>query len=245
MLLTCDIGNSEISFGLFEKKALKHQFNVNTDKNKKESDFLKEIKPNISAGLKINKVIIASVVPSLTSEIASALAMLTEVSPKILKNSDVPVINKYGNPEKVGTDRLLNAFGALNLYKPPLIIIDFGTATTFDVVSAQGEYLGGAIVPGVETSLAALFGKASKLDAVKLKKPVEIIGHTTEESIRSGVVIGTAGLIDKMICEIEKSLGESTKLATGGLSDLIIPYSEKVKKIELNLTLKAMAKLSD
>lgn len=250
MLLACDIGNSYISIGVFEvgarhAESLQSHFNLLTDKKAKAQQLLENIRPKISERLSIDKLVIASVVPGITKEVATALGLLLEMPPKILTNEDIPVPNKYSQPNKVGTDRLLNAFGALKLYKPPIIIVDFGTATTFDVVSAKGEYLGGAIVPGVETSLEALFGKASKLEAVKLQKPSQTIGNTTEESIRSGVVIGTAGLVDKMVTEIEKDLGASTKIATGGLAELIIPYCQTVEIIESHLTLKAIAYLYD
>jgi len=243
MLLACDIGNSYISFGIFDNKELESNFKLPTDKKAKAGDFLKTLGHKFPKKLLVDRLVIASVVPEITVELAKALGLLLEIPPQILTNEKIPLANKYKQPELVGTDRLLNAYAAVSLYNAPVIIIDFGTATTFDVVSAKEEYLGGAIVPGVETSLEALFGKASKLKSVELKKPSEIIGHTTEESIRSGVVIGTAGLVDKMVTEIEKDLGESTKVATGGLASLIIPYCETVELIEPCLTLKGMALL--
>ncbi len=243
MLLACDIGNSHISVGVFKGQALEDHFSIVTEKKATAADYSDRFKAKIAGDLKIEKLVVASVVPEITKHVASALESILNVSVRILTNDDIPVKNKYAKPETVGTDRLLNAYGVANFYEAPFIIIDFGTATTFDVVSQKSEYLGGAIVPGVETSLSALYGKASKLEAVELKKPSEHIGHTTEESIRSGVVIGTAGLVDKMVEEIESELGKSTRVATGGLAELIIPYSEKVNIIEQHLTLKAMAKL--
>ncbi len=245
MLLACDIGNSHISVGAFKDQTLEDHFSIVTEKKATVEDYSERFKAKIAGDLKIEKLIVASVVPDITKEVASAFEAIFGVTARVLSNDDIPVDNKYAKPETVGTDRLLNAYGAAQLHRPPFIIVDFGTATTFDVVSKNNEYLGGAIVPGVETSLSALYGKASKLQAVELKKPSEHIGHTTEESIRSGVVIGTAGLVDKMVDEIESELGTSTRIATGGLADLIIPYSEKVNIIEQHLTLKAMAKLVD
>lgn len=244
MLLACDIGNSHISIGLFEGQDLVQSFKVPTDKAAKAQQYLDLIKPLVSERLRIDKLVLASVVPEITTEVATALGLLLEIVPKILTNKDIPIENDYREPETVGTDRLLNAFAAARMHQPPLIIVDFGTATTFDVVSAEGHYLGGAIVPGVETSLEALFGKASKLKSVELEKPVENIGHTTAESIRSGVVVGTGGLVDKLVKEIEKDLGQSAKIATGGLAELIIPYCGSVDVIEPHLTLKGMALLA-
>ncbi len=241
MLLACDIGNSYISFGLFEGNKLKDTFSIVTNKEAKAQDYLSQIKSLMPGRLSIDTLMIASVVPDVTNELSKALGLLLEIEPRILQNSDIPVVNKYAKPEEVGADRLLNAYAAAKLYKTPAIIVDFGTATTFDVVSKEGQYLGGAIVPGIETSLEALFGKASRLPMVELLRPSETIGHSTEESIRSGVVIGTAGLVDKMIIEIEKDLGKSTRIATGGLANLIIPYSETVDIIDSHLTLKSMA----
>ncbi len=241
MLLACDIGNSHISVGIFRGQVFESHFSIVTDKKAIADAYREKFENSLAGNLKIEKLVIASVVPEITKHVASALESILNVSARVLSNDDIPVKNKYAKPETVGTDRLLNAYSVANFYEAPFIIIDFGTATTFDVVSKKGEYLGGAIVPGVETSLAALFGKASQLDTVELKKPSEHIGHTTEESIRSGVVIGTAGLVDKMVEEIESELGTSTRIATGGLADLIIPYSKKVEIIEPHLTLKAMA----
>lgn len=244
MLLACDIGNSYISLGIFDGLELKDSFSIPTDKSAGPQDYLQTVKSKISQRLDIDRLIIASVVPDLTKSVATALGLALEIPPRIITNKDIPVLNKYSIPETVGVDRLLNAYAALQSYAAPLIIVDFGTATTFDVVSGDKEYLGGSIVPGVEASLEALFGKAARLDSVQLSKPSETIGHSTEESIRSGVVIGTAGLVDKLITEIETELGASTHIATGGLAELIIPYCETVEIIEPHLTLTGIALLA-
>lgn len=245
MLLACDIGNSHISIGIFEGGDLQRSFNIETDKNGSQKEYEIALRSTLKNDLVVDRSVVASVVPGVTDKFVVSIGKIFNVVPRVIKNNDIPVRNKYSKPETVGTDRLLNAYGAIRLFETPIIIIDFGTATTFDVISSEGEYLGGSIVPGVETSLKALFGNASKLDAVELERPTVTIGQSTEESIRSGVVIGTAGLLDKIVTEIEKDLGDSVKVATGGLAALIIPYSEKVVKTEPHLTLKAISMLEE
>jgi type III pantothenate kinase len=147
----------------------------------------------------------------------------------------MPVL--YDNPKEVGADRIANAVGAFDLYGGPTIVVDFGTATTFDIISAKGEYLGGAIVPGIEISLDALFGRAAALRRVELVEPRSVIGKTTVESVQSGVIYGYSALVDGMCDRIEEQIGESTVLATGGLADLIAPVAESIEHTEPWLTL--------
>jgi type III pantothenate kinase len=149
--------------------------------------------------------------------------------------SGMPIL--YDNPKEVGADRIANAVGAYDLFGGPTIVVDFGTATTFDAVSAKGEYLGGAIVPGIEISLDALFGRAAALRRVELIEPRNVIGKSTVESIQSGAVYGFAALVDGLCARIEAELGECEVVATGGLSHLIAPLSEAIGHEEPWLTL--------
>jgi type III pantothenate kinase len=144
---------------------------------------------------------------------------------------------RYDNPKEVGADRIANAVAAHDLYQGPTIMVDFGTATTCDAVSADGEYLGGAVAPGVEISLDALFGRAAALSQVELVKPRSVLGRSTVESIQSGTVYGYAAQVDGLCARIEEELGECTVVATGGLSPLIAPFSEAVQHVEPWLTL--------
>jgi type III pantothenate kinase len=147
----------------------------------------------------------------------------------------LPVL--YDNPREVGPDRVANAVGAVELYGGPAIVVDMGTATTFDAISAAGEYLGGAIVPGVAISLEALFQHAALLRRVELVKPRDVIGRSTVESIQSGVLYGYAAQVDGLCRRFMESMGPATVVATGGLADLIAPYAEVVDHLEPWLTL--------
>ena len=145
---------------------------------------------------------------------------------------------RYDNPAEVGADRVANAVGALDRYGGPTVVVDFGTATTFDVISADGAYLGGAIIPGVEVSLDALFGRAAGLRRVELVPPRSVVGRTTMESVQSGVLYGTAAMVDGMIKRIVDELGGSaTIVATGGLADVIVPHAANVDQLDPWITL--------
>jgi type III pantothenate kinase len=149
--------------------------------------------------------------------------------------SGMPIL--YDNPREVGADRIADAIGAYDLYPGASIIVDMGTATVFDVVSEKGEYLGGAITPGVAISLEALYSQASALRSVELVKPRSAIGRSTVESIQSGVLYGFAAQIDGMVERIKSELGEATVIATGGLAGLISPHTKQVQHVEPWLTL--------
>jgi type III pantothenate kinase len=143
----------------------------------------------------------------------------------------------YDNPKEVGADRIANSVGAFELYGGPCICVDFGTATTFDAISAKGEYLGGAIIPGIEISLDALFGRAAALRRVELVEPRNVIGKNTVESMQSGAVYGFAAQVDGLCTRIEAELGPSTVVATGGLAGLITPLSSMIQHHEPWVTL--------
>jgi type III pantothenate kinase len=143
----------------------------------------------------------------------------------------------YDNPKEVGADRISNAVAAINLYSPPLIVVDLGTATTFDAISEAGEYLGGAITPGIEISMNALFERAEALRRVELREPKHAVGRTTVEAMQSGAIFGYAALVDGLCRRIEAEIGTSTIIATGGLSSLIGPQAAVVAHVEPWLTL--------
>jgi type III pantothenate kinase len=143
----------------------------------------------------------------------------------------------YDNPKEVGADRIANAVGAFDLYGGPSIVVDFGTATTIEAVSAKGEYLGGAIFPGIEISLDALFGRAAGLRRIELVEPKHVIGKSTVESIQSGVIYGFSGQVDALVDRFRAELGDCTVIATGGLAELIGPHTRSVAHYEPWLTL--------
>jgi len=157
--------------------------------------------------------------------------------------SGMPIL--YDNPKEVGADRIANAVGAQDLFGGPCVVVDLGTATTFDAISAAGEYLGGAITPGVAISLDALFANAAALGRVELVEPRSVIGKSTVESIQSGALYGFAGQVDGLCRRFAAVLGECTVVATGGLSELISPYSEEIEYVEPWLTLHGLRLIFD
>lgn len=187
----------------------------------------------------VDGVAISSSVPSITGELRQMVARWFGDAPCVVlgpgTRSGMPVL--YDNPKDVGADRIANAVGAYDLYGGPCVVVDLGTATTFDAISATGEYLGGAITPGVAISLEALFQHAAALRWVELVEPRAAIGRSTAESIQSGTLYGYGAQVDGMCRRFAKELGPATVVATGGLSELIAPHAETVDHVEPWLTL--------
>ncbi len=244
MLLAVDIGNTNTVIGLFEKEKLTDFFRLSTRHSLTKDECGLLINQLLTESRKkIKGVIICSVVPSLTSVYQGMSQGYLQIEP-ITVNSQLPLGIKilYDDPSQVGADRLANAVAAYQIYGGPVIVVDLGTATTFDVISRKGEYLGGAIAPGLESSMSSLLQKAARLSKVDLKKPKEIIGKSTEESIRSGFFYGTLGQIDEVVKRIRRKIkGDVKVVATGGLADLIASESKTIEEIDLTLTLKGLS----
>ncbi len=234
MLLAIDIGNTNISAGIFSAGLLKKRFELAT-KNYSKSLLAKKLK---AAG-RISDSVICSVVPGLTPAVRSDLKKVTGKTPYIIgKGLVVPIRNRYRIPGQVGQDRLVNAYAASRLYSGPLIVIDSGTAVTFDVISGQREYLGGLIFPGLRMCLEALHEKTALLPQVKLTKPKALIGEDTKNSIISGVVLGTAALTKELAGRLKQRLGKGASvIGTGGNIDLIKDYAKLKMEIVPELTL--------
>jgi type III pantothenate kinase len=245
MLLVIDVGNTNTVIGVYDGDVLKHDWRIRTIRDTTADEF--NILANSLLADKnldrkhIKKTIISSVVPSAVPILNAFCKRYLKLTP-IWINADsvkklMPIL--YNNPNEVGPDRIVNAIAAYNQYKTSLIIIDFGTATTFDIISNRGEYLGGAIVPGVMISADALFQKASRLPRVEIfKTPGKVIGKDTIESIKSGIIHGNAAMVDGMVERITKEMETTPKvLATGGLAPLIAESSQTIEKIEQSLTL--------
>ena len=186
----------------------------------------------------IDGVVVSSSVPSVTAAlrqmVADSFALpLVVVEPGI--RTGMPVL--YDNPKEVGADRIVNAVGAIDLFGGPAVVVDFGTATTFDVISSADEYLGGAIAPGLEISMDALFARAAALRRVELVAPPSVVGRSTVESMQSGAVFGHAALVDGICRRILAELGPATVIATGGLCSVVAPHSEVITYVEPWLTL--------
>ncbi len=193
----------------------------------------------LDIGATVRGIAVSSSVPRVTGELRLMAARWFSSKPCVVLGpgvrSGMPIL--YDNPKEVGADRVANAVGAYDLYGGPCVVVDLGTATTFDAISAKGEYLGGAIVPGVAISLEALFQHAAALRRVELVEPRSVIGRSTVESIESGALYGYAALVDGLCRRFMGELGESTVVATGGLSSLIAPHTETVQHVEAWLTL--------
>lgn len=246
MLLAIDIGNSNIVFGIFEdasKNDLSANWRMNSDKNKSVDDYAVDIiEAFLSAKIDIAKlrgVAIASVVPDLSLKIKSAVEKF--FSGKILLiDEDCQELNieiNLPNKREVGADRLINAIAGFHYFGENLIIIDFGTATTFDIVGENGCYEGGVITSGVNLSLKALFDAAAKLPKIEVKKQEKVIGKNTIEAMNSGIYFGYVSLIEGIVTRIEKELGKKmTKIVTGGLAELFKDELE-IQHHAKNLTL--------
>ncbi len=237
MRLAIDIGNTNITSGIFAGKKLICQFDIATNSYNKTT-----LARKLKAYSKISACAICSVVPKLTGVIQRDLKSILNRNPEIIgKDLIVPIENRYRIPKQVGQDRLVNAYAASNLYPGALIVIDSGTAITFDVISKDQAYLGGLIFPGMNISLDALKEKTALLPQVKLQQPKMLIGRDTKNSILSGVVFGTAFLCKELVSEIKQFIGKNTVVVgTGGSINLIKKYSRLEIKINPNLTLKGI-----
>ncbi len=184
---------------------------------------------------------IASGVPRVTAALREMTERYFGYPPLVLEpgiRTGMPIL--YDNPKEVGADRIANAVAAYDLYGGPSIVVDFGTANTIEAISAKGEYLGGAIFPGIEISMDALFGRAAALRRVELVPPRHVIGKSTVESIQSGAVYGFSGQVDALVDRFQAELGECTVIATGGLAEPIIPHSRTIQHHEPWLTLQGL-----
>ena len=252
MLLAFDVGNTCTVMGVFDKKSLIASWNISTEHNRTGDEYAIMLKNLFHASCMnikdVKSVVISSVVPQTMRHLNEMIKKCFSIEP-IVVNSDISdsvgIKIKIDNPGELGADRIVNAVAAYSLYGGPVVIVDFGTATTFCVVNGRGEYLGGAIAPGISISAEALFSKASKLPRVDFKLPLSVIGKNTIHSIQSGVIFGYAALVDGMICRIKKEIGECQVVATGGLSDLIRGVSKEITKYEPLLTLVGLRLIYD
>ncbi|MFH1202348.1 MAG: type III pantothenate kinase [Candidatus Omnitrophota bacterium] len=237
MLLAIDIGNTNISLGVFKGRRLAGVFKIPT----KEKSYLRSLK-RILEKFEVDDVLICSVVPNALKILTKETKSLLGKAPYIIgKKIKVPIKNRYLRPAQVGQDRLVNAYAGTMLYGAPLVVVDFGTAVTFDIVSKKREYLGGMIFPGLEISLDALFERTALLPRIKLGIPRELIGGDTKNSMLSGIVYGFAAVTDDLVMRIKEKIGRFAKvIATGGNISLIEGYCKRLDKADKDLTLKGI-----
>jgi type III pantothenate kinase len=246
MLLTIDVGNTNIAFGVFDETRLAHQFRCESARRRTSDEYAVLVRQMLDMrgvdARQIDAGIIASVVPALTDTMVETVRRAFArdplvVGPKI--RSGMPIL--YENPRDVGADRIVNAVAAYDQIKGAAIVVDFGTATTFDCVSDKGEYLGGVISPGIQISADALFSRAAKLHPVDIAVPPRTIGRNPAASMQSGIVYGYAGLVDGVVARIKAELGSSCPvIGTGGLVRLIAPLTASIDRVDEALTLNGL-----
>lgn len=246
MLLVVDVGNTHTVLGLYDGERLVHDFRIETSKGRTSDEYHVLLLNLLAlAGIERNDVhasILASVVPSFNDIVVEAIDRAFDheimvVGPGI--KTGMPVL--YENPREVGADRIVNAVAAYERVKGAAIVVDFGTATTFDCISEKGEYLGGAIAPGIQISASALFAHAARLPRSEIARPPRAIGRNTVHSMQAGIVFGYVGLVDGLVRRLTSEIDtEVSVIATGGLARLIEPDSETIQEVDEYLTLEGL-----
>ena len=230
MILAIDIGNTSVSCGIFENKSITKRFNIKS---------LKELDDKINC-FNINKIIITSVVPKLTTQYLN-YCKKNDYKNYLVDYRSSQISLKVKEPETVGNDRICNIFAAIKLYDSPTIIIDFGTATTYDVINKNNEFIGGAIAAGIETSADYLINNAALLSKTDLKFPTNVIGIDTKENIQSGIMYGAIDQVEGMIKRIINEKKSKYKIIlTGGFSKLLSPFLSIKHIVDMDLTLKGL-----
>ena len=242
MLLAIDIGNTNITIGLFDAQKLQNTWRVSTDSSRTSDEYGLQISNMLGSNKIINEVSICSVVPPLTPTFEVLCRRYFKVNPLTIgAGSKTGIKVMYDSPRDVGTDRIVDAAAVVHLYGGPAIIVDLGTATVFDAITASSEYLGGAIAPGMGVSADALFRATSQLRRVELLAPDSAIGKNTQHSIQSGLVLGYSELVKGMIRRFKLELGKESKvIATGGLAQVVEKEVSLFDIIDPDLTLKGL-----
>lgn len=243
-LLAVDVGNSETTIGVFQDEDLVLSWRLRSLPRTPDETLLllRQLLAPEAIDLAGLPSVLGSVVPPVTRDFARGLTLLTGAAPVIVGSDTVPSMPiRYLDPAAVGPDRLANAVAVRALFGTPAIVVDLGTATTFDVVGQEGDYLGGAIAPGLLMSAEELFRRAARLGKVELASPERVIGRTTEESMQAGILVGHAGMVDTMVTRILHELGgHAHVVATGGLARLVADECSTVEQVDETLTLKGL-----
>lgn len=246
MLLVIDVGNSNTVLGLYREEQLVRDWRVTTDKSRTVDEYAMLIHQLFRLSnlhfSDIRDVIISCVVPPMLGTLEGLCRSYFQLKPYVVGpgiKTGMPI--HYDNPREVGADRIVNAVAAYEKHQGCLIVVDFGTATTFDYISARGEYLGGAIAPGLAISAEALFDRASKLPRVEFSRPPQVIAKNTVNSIQAGIYYGYVGLVDGIVERMKQEAREEPRvMATGGLASLLAPASRSIDEVDANLTLEGL-----
>ncbi len=242
MLLAIDVGNTQTVFGLFDGDRLAEQFRVGTDPRHTADELAVMLRSFLELD-SLDGIALSATVPQLVREYEAFASRWAGVDLLVLGpgvSTGVPI--RYDDPREVGPDRIANAVAARERHGAPVIVVDFGTSTNFDIVSAAGEYLGGVLAPGIEVSMDALFARAARLLKVPFEAPERVIGKTTTQGLQSGLVYGFAGQVDGIVDRVRAELGapDALVIATGGLAELIAPHSRTIAEIDPELTLQGL-----
>ncbi len=246
MLLVVDVGNTNIVLGIYNEKELMCHWRISTDRQRTSDEYgivIYNLFQHMKVDMKqISAVIISSVVPPLIVPLQRMCVRYFGGEPLIVgPGIKTGVRIHYENPREVGADRIVNAVGAYDKYGGPLILVDFGTATTFCAVAENGDYLGGAIAPGIGISTEALFQRAAKLPRIELVMPKTVICRNTVASMQAGIILGFVGQVDEVVRRMKQELGADAKVvATGGLANLIAQESATIDVVEPFITLEGL-----
>jgi type III pantothenate kinase len=238
MLLAIDIGNSTTKFGAFDREKLTKRFTIPTSRNQTESDINDLIEGELNFA--VDAVIISSVVPEANDAFQKFFEKRFNLKPVFVRH-DFNLKILYNPPENLGIDRAVAAFAARELYGKPVIVCDFGTATTIDFVNRNGEFAGGIITPGIKTLADSLFQKTSQLPRIEIEKPEKVIGDTTTSAIQSGVYFGYIGLVKEILQRMLEETAETPKIvATGGFASIIAENVKMIEIVDENLMLEGL-----
>lgn len=246
MLLAIDVANTNTKFGLFDGARLLHDWRIATRRDSMPDElglaFLQLMREERFDASAIHAIVISSVVPPLNTSLVEACHRYFGRDPLMVGpgiKTGLKIL--YENPKEVGADRIVAALAAFQKFGGPLIIVDFGTGTTYDAVSKDGDYLGGAIAPGIEISADALFQRAARLSRVELRAPASVIGRTTVESIQAGIIFGFVAQVEGMVARLRAELGGNARvIATGGLADLIASETKVIEVVDDRLMLEGL-----
>ena len=249
MLLAIDLGNTNTVFGVYEGDQLVMHWRLSTQKDRTVDEYGILLRNLFSLerieAKRIRRVVIASVVPPLDPVLNEMASAYFAVKPMFVthENAGIPIL--YDDPREVGADRIVNAVAVLHKYGKPAIVVDFGTATTFDAITAAGEYRGGVIAPGIVISAEALYEHAAKLPRIEIQKPANVIGTSTITSMQSGLVYGYVALVDGIITRMKEELGSKTRvIGTGGQAPFISQETRLIETVDPNLTLDGLQLLA-
>ncbi|GMX67535.1 type III pantothenate kinase [Paenibacillus elgii] len=246
MILVVDVGNTNIVLGIYEGKQLLHHWRLSTNRSATSDEYgmtMYNLFQHAGIGLdQVDGVILSSVVPPLMFVLEQLCLNYLKKAPLIVGPGIKTGLNiRYENPKEVGADRIVNAVAAIELYGSPCIVVDFGTATTFDYIDEKSQFIGGAVAPGISISTEALYQRAAKLPRIELVKPKSVVGRNTVASMQAGIIFGFAGQVDGIVDRIKQEFRVEPKvIATGGLAELIAGESRTINLIDPLLTLQGL-----